>query len=281
MRYLEKAPVFGYDFAIDGGSIGENLFNDGLCYLPFAAGNRRLPRARLADHLTCHSCTKLDPAMTKALFLAALAAVALPGLALAQSTVTLDSFSLDDDPEPDAVASEMRDCLLDPSACASNEFGGGASFTLDDVVNLGVVERKPKPPAVAGTPSTALAVTDRSKPEPLPTIDLEVLFAYDSDRLTPQAMAKLSTLASALADPRLQGSKLIFIGHTDGVGSAAYNRELSRRRADSVARYVRSTLRMTPSQIEAVGVGFDYLKNSRFPDAAENRRVQLVLVPGA
>ncbi|WP_323771497.1 OmpA family protein [Antarctobacter sp.] len=220
--------------------------------------------------------------MTKSI-LPALALMALPGLVAAQSTVTLDSFSLDDDPKPNAAASEMRDCLLDASACASNEFGGGAKFTLDDVVNLGVVKREPKPPVTAGTPTTTIAVIDRTKPapQPLPTIDLEVLFAYDSDRLTPQAMAKLSSLASALADPRLQGSKLVFIGHTDGVGSAAYNRELSKRRADSVARYVQSTLRMGTSQIEAVGVGFDYLKNSRFPDAAENRRVQLVLVPGA
>ncbi|BBU57828.1 hypothetical protein KU6B_40930 [Mameliella alba] len=150
------------------------------------------------------------------------AALVLPGVAFAQSTVTLDSFSLGDPPKPDAAAAEMRDCLVDPSACDNAEFGGGAKFTLDDVVNLGVVERKPKPPASA-TPAragVAIAIEDRTKkPEPLPTIDLEVLFAYDSDALTPQAMAKLSTLANALSDPRLKDSKLIFIGHTDAVGA--------------------------------------------------------------
>ena len=108
-----------------------------------------------------------------------------------------------------------------------------------------------------------------------------MLFAYDSDALTPQAMAKLSTLTNALSDPGLKGSKLIFIGHTDAVGSAAYNKSLSQRRADAVARYVQSTMRLGTGQIEAVGVGFDYLKDTRRPDAAENRRVQLVLVPGA
>ncbi|MEI4490247.1 OmpA family protein [Mameliella alba] len=212
------------------------------------------------------------------------AALVLPGVAFAQSTVTLDSFSLGDPPKPDAAAAEMRDCLVDPSACDNAEFGGGAKFTLDDVVNLGVVERKPKPPASA-TPAragVAIAIEDRTKkPEPLPTIDLEVLFAYDSDALTPQAMAKLSTLANALSDPRLKDSKLIFIGHTDAVGGAAYNKALSQRRANAVARYVQGTMRLGTGQIEAVGVGFDYLKNTRAPDAAENRRVQLVLVPGA
>lgn len=222
--------------------------------------------------------------MTKTMFPLLAAALVLPSAALAQSTVTLDSFSLGDAPKPDADAAEMRDCLVDPSACENSEFSGGSKFTLDDVVNLGVVKRQPKPPAsetqarIGGT----IAVEDRSKkPEPLPTIDLEVLFDYGSDALTPQAMAKLSTLANALSDPRLKDSKLIFIGHTDAVGSAEYNKALSQRRANSVARFVQGTMSLGTGQIEAVGVGFDYLKNTRRPDAAENRRVQLVLVPGA
>jgi OOP family OmpA-OmpF porin len=222
-----------------------------------------------------------EAAMTKA-FLMTCTALWLPLAAFAQSTVTLDSFSLDLDPEPDAAATEMRDCLLDPSACASNEFGGGASFTLDDVVNLGVVKREPKPVVKPGPNTTSIAVIARDQPkaEPLPTIDIEVLFAYDSDNLTPQAMGKLSNLATALRDPRLRGSKLIFIGHTDAVGSASYNNTLSLRRAQSVASFVQGTLGLPRGQIEAVGVGFSRLKNLRDPASAQNRRVQLVLVPG-
>lgn len=216
-------------------------------------------------------------------FLIACAALWLPAAALAQSTVTLDSFKLDDTTQqkPDATASEMRDCLLDASACESAEFDAGASFTLDDVVNLGVAKRLPEAtPQPQANPSSRLAVGPRPTPKPLPTIDLEVLFAYDSDALTPQAMAKLSSLSSALSDPRLQHSTLIFIGHTDAVGSAAYNNDLSLRRARSVANYVRATMGLPSSQIEAVGVGFSRLKNTFDPASAQNRRVQLVLVPG-
>lgn len=211
-------------------------------------------------------------------FLIACSLSYLPALAIAQSTVTLDSFKLDDAPAPDAEASEMRDCLLDPEACESNEFSGGASFTLDDVVNLGVVKReaKPAPDVVNGGNVTPVS---RPDPTPLPTIDLEVLFEYDSDSLTPQAMAKLSTLSSALRDPRLKDSTLIFIGHTDSVGSAAYNNSLSLRRARAVANYVQGTMGLPRSQIEAVGVGFSRLKDTANPSAAQNRRVQLVLVP--
>lgn len=217
--------------------------------------------------------------MTRSFFIAC-TVLWLPAVALAQSTVTLDSFKLDDPPTPDAAATEMRDCLLNPDACASAEFKSGASITLDDVVNLGVVERKPEPVAVPGQPTTNIAVVDREPPKPLPTIDLEILFAYDSFDLTPEARIKLSSLASALQDPRLKDSTLIFIGHTDAVGSASYNRVLSQQRADAVAQYVRQTMNLPTGRIESVGVGFDRLKNVYRPDAAENRRVQLVLVPG-
>lgn len=216
--------------------------------------------------------------MTKRLF-AALGLIALPAVALAQSAVTLDSFSLDDltDTPPATQApqaepdSEMRDCLLDQSGCDSAEFGGAVDFSLNDVYNLGVIDRSQAETLAKNNPD----------PAPLPSIDLEVLFAYNSDDLTPQAMAKLSTLAQALSDPRMQGSRLLFVGHTDGVGSAGYNMALSQRRARVVADYVQATMNLPPDRIEAVGVGFTRLKNTWDPAAAQNRRVQLVLVPGA
>ncbi|MGP6087432.1 OmpA family protein [Antarctobacter jejuensis] len=220
-------------------------------------------------------------------FLIACAALCLPAMAAAQSTVTLDSFKLDpapqvdNTPKADGAASEMRDCLLDQSACESAEFDAGASFTLDDVQNLGVAKRVAAAPPPNSGNSAALAIGPRPDPKPLPTIDLEVLFAYNSDALTPQAMAKLSSLSSALSDPQFQNRTLIFIGHTDAVGSAAYNNQLSLRRAQSVANYVRATMGLPSSQIEAVGVGFSKLKNTWDPASAQNRRVQLVVAPGS
>lgn len=204
------------------------------------------------------------------------------GGASAQSTLTLDSFTLDPAPQPVQQApatgteAEMRDCLVNPEACESAEYSGSASFTLDDVVNLGVIDRE-QVPQTAG-----LAVADRGvEPVPLPSIDLEILFAYNSDDLTPEAMQKLTSLGAALRDPRLADARLVFIGHTDGVGSAAYNTDLSRRRAESVARFVQGAMGLDGTRIDAVGVGFTRLKNSFDPAAPANRRVQLVLVPGA
>ncbi|WP_425072182.1 OmpA family protein [Sagittula sp. S175] len=201
----------------------------------------------------------------------------------AQSTVTLDSFSLDPAPQPAlSPEAEMRECLVDPAACDSAEYSGGATFTLDDVVNLGVIDREATPQAMPqpSAETAPIAVTDRSNVDPLPSIDLEILFAYNSDDLTPEAMGKLSALGTALRDPRLSDARLIFIGHTDAVGSVAYNTDLSRRRAESVARFVQGTMGLPPSRLDAVGVGFSRLKNTLDPTSPQNRRVQLVLIPG-
>ena len=187
-----------------------------------------------------------------------------------QSTITLDSFDLGTSSQSEL----MRDCLFEEGKCDDAEFGGSVEITLSDVVNLGVVDR-------SEINETARSETgfETSPAEALPTIDLEILFTYNSDELSTEAYRKLSELSSALSDPRLRDQKLVFIGHTDAIGSAAYNFELSQRRAQSVAGFVRATMLIDRDRISAVGVGFSRLKNRFDPSAAENRRVQLVLVP--
>ncbi|WP_170941121.1 OmpA family protein [Antarctobacter heliothermus] len=199
--------------------------------------------------------------MIKHILSAACVVLACPTVLPADSVQTLKSISLDDDPVGEAA--EMRTCLADPGACTNTEFKTTKKLSLEDVVNLGVIDR-----------SAAEASS-----EPLSTIDLEILFAYDSDALTPEAEMKLSSLATALTDPGLDGGSLLFIGHTDAVGSAAYNKALSQRRADAVAGYIRAALGLDPSRIKTVGQGFDDLKTPAAPEAAANRRVQLVLLP--
>lgn len=185
-----------------------------------------------------------------------------------QSRITLDSVDLSA-PEKTEI---MRDCLFgsEQGNCKDKEFGGSSEISLDDVVNLGVVDR------------TEVRSTDQNNSatsSPLPSIDLEIQFAYNSDELTPSAYMKLAELVKVMSDPRLRSQRLVFIGHTDAIGGQAYNLELSQRRAIAVASYVRALTGIAPARISSVGVGFSRLKNNFDPSAAENRRVQLVLVP--
>ena len=164
----------------------------------------------------------------------------------------------------------MRDCLFDSGACESTEYGGSTDIKLGDIYNLGVIDRNEMPPPDPESQEASI---------PLPSIDLEIQFGYDSDDLTPTAYAKLASLADVLTDPRMQDQRLVFIGHTDAVGSESYNLKLSQRRANAVASYVSMITGLPPSRIAARGVGYSMLKNTWDPASAENRRVQLVLVP--
>ncbi|MEO1092865.1 MAG: OmpA family protein [Pseudomonadota bacterium] len=74
--------------------------------------------------------------------------------------------------------------------------------------------------------------------EALPaTIALEgdVLFDFNRAEIKPEFTGVLDDVASLLAN---SGEILVLEGHTDSVGSAAYNMRLGQRRADAVAAYL-------------------------------------------
>jgi OmpA-OmpF porin, OOP family len=71
------------------------------------------------------------------------------------------------------------------------------------------------------------------------TINSDVLFDFDSADLTPAALQVVTGLV-----PRIDagGATVVVVGHTDGIGSAAYNQSLSERRAAAVVEALRPTL---------------------------------------
>jgi outer membrane protein OmpA-like peptidoglycan-associated protein len=62
-----------------------------------------------------------------------------------------------------------------------------------------------------------------------------VLFAFDSADLTPQARREIERMAFVLNHPQAISRRITLEGHTDSIGTDAYNLDLSRRRAASVA----------------------------------------------
>ncbi|MGE0699103.1 MAG: OmpA family protein [Hyphomicrobiaceae bacterium] len=110
----------------------------------------------------------------------------------------------------------------------------------------------------------------------LPTVDIEVQFAYDSSEVTPAAAENLMSLGRALADPRLAGQKFVIAGHTDARGTVAYNLALSERRAQAVRGFLVEHFKIEPDNLLARGFGKSRLKNPRQPLGAENRRVQII-----
>src|SRR5690349_18030250 len=80
----------------------------------------------------------------------------------------------------------------------------------------------------------------------------DVLFVFNQSDLTPTAKSQLDALMSKFEDADVVSTKVV--GHTDGVGSSAYNQALSERRASSVAQYLLSQ-GVAPSKVTSEGRG--------------------------
>lgn len=110
-------------------------------------------------------------------------------------------------------------------------------------------------------------------------VDLQVHFEFDSDRLTEDGRDLLGKLALALASQELSGVRSVTIeGHTDGVGSAAYNQGLSLRRAQAVRNFLRSVPALGGKQLSVVGKGESELLRPEDPTDAINRRVRVLVL---
>jgi OmpA-OmpF porin, OOP family len=201
--------------------------------------------------------------------------------AFAQSVITLDSFNLSDEAPTEAApapapSAAPQSCLVNPDhpSCSAGAGGSSRSFSLSDVVNLGIIDRSEV--EVENAQGTVVRVEDRV--QPLPSIDLEILFDYDRADLRPDQMAPLVALARDLQGIDFNRAQLVLMGHTDGVGSAAYNRALSYRRAASVASFLSDAADIPLHRIRSSGMGFDYLRFPQEPAHPGNRRVQILLV---
>lgn len=189
-----------------------------------------------------------------------LAASAFPATATAQSAIELDG---------------LLEALVRPEQQQPLTRGLGAAPVL-----AGPTEAEAT--FLEALPTRGLSIEVRAEvaeiaaERELPRVDLDIPFDFNSDTLRSDVMADLVTIGRALSTEDLATSRFILAGHTDGVGSAAYNQELSERRAASVRAFLIEAFNLPEQQLVAVGFGFEQLLNTHDPDAAENRRVEVI-----
>ncbi|WP_420396523.1 OmpA family protein [Nioella sp.] len=107
--------------------------------------------------------------------------------------------------------------------------------------------------------------------------NLPINFEFDSATLTPQARALVARLAQAIFDAGLSGRAFEVQGHTDASGAASYNLDLSNRRAQAVIEELVNVHGINRALLTPVGYGETRLINPSSPNAAENRRVEILL----
>ncbi len=103
-----------------------------------------------------------------------------------------------------------------------------------------------------------------------------IRFAFNSEVLTPAYQEHLNRLKDVLASAENSELCLKLVGHTDSIGSPAYNQELSERRARSVMLYLVGPLEVSEDRISTEGRGESQgLVGLPGPDA-RNRRVEVL-----
>ncbi len=107
------------------------------------------------------------------------------------------------------------------------------------------------------------------------TFDSGLLFAFDSDVVQSAARANLSELANSMK--KYDESNLMIVGHTDNVGDANYNQDLSERRARAAAQYLASQGVNRSIATHGVGEREPIAANTDDAGRGQNRRVEVAI----
>jgi len=110
------------------------------------------------------------------------------------------------------------------------------------------------------------------------TYGADAFFDFDkSVLLKPEGKAKLDDLVSKIKGVNLE--VIVAVGHTDSIGTAAYNQKLSVRRAESVKAYLVSKgIEKNRIYTEGKGKTQPIASNKTKEGRAKNRRVEIEVV---
>ncbi|MFZ3125670.1 MAG: OmpA family protein [Acidovorax sp.] len=133
-------------------------------------------------------------------------------------------------------------------------------------------------PAAAPEPAAAApAVTPVPAVASKVTYTADAFFDFDKSVLKPEGKAKLDDLVSKIKDINLE--VVIAVGHTDSVGTDAYNQKLSMRRAEAVKAYLVSKgIEKNRVYTEGKGEKQPVADNKTKEGRAKNRRVEVEVV---
>ena len=141
----------------------------------------------------------------------------------------------------------------------------------------------PPPPAAVVAPAPAPAAAPAPAPAPQPpaatkvTYAADAFFDFDKAVLKPEGKAKLDDLVGKVQGINLE--VIIAVGHTDSVGTDAYNQKLSVRRAEAIKTYLTSKgIEANRVYTEGKGEKQPVADNKTAEGRAKNRRVEIEVV---
>jgi OOP family OmpA-OmpF porin len=182
------------------------------------------------------------------------------------SNICIYTVLLGNDPKGKVTMEQISDAgkcgyATDSAAIASAQ--GMDKFVTD--VFLKKAPPKPKP---APVPAPVM-----QKPVEKISITLFIEFDFDKDVVRPQHHGDVKKIADTLN--KYSEATVELEGHTDSMGTDAYNMDLSKRRADNVKKYLVDKFNVKASRISTVGYGESkpIASNDTAAGMQRNRRV--------
>ncbi len=186
---------------------------------------------------------------------------------------------------PQGVAVDMHGCPLDADGDGVPDYmdacpGTAAGVTVDDTGCPLDSDADGVPDAMDECPDTPadFAVDAKGCPEAI-VIDLDIEFDLNKADIKPVYDAKLEEVAMFLLHH--ENVSAIVEGHTDSLGTAAYNETLSRKRAQSVVDYLTTKFNVDPSIITAIGYGESKpIADNNTAEGRQKNRHALIVISG-
>jgi len=182
------------------------------------------------------------------------AALVIPALTMAQSLSKNQGYLVDQNYNVVTSATTgicVRTSDWTPARAAAAEACKQCTPDLCPAAPVVSVQPPARPPA----PATKTPLPKKETPKPPPqTISLpaDVLFDFNKSTLKPEGKTKLDEMLRTIGSARLEDVRVI--GHTDRLGSTAYNQKLSEHRANAVKTYL-SSKGISADRIRAEGRG--------------------------
>ena len=179
--------------------------------------------------------------------------------------------------------------VIEPKAASNNSQNSAASSNAPQVEQAPAAKQAPSQADAPGLqPAPASATSPATSPAPAPaptpaavsskvTYAADAFFDFNKSVIKPEAKAKLDDLVDKIKAVNLE--VIIAVGHTDAVGSDAYNQKLSMRRSNAVKAYlINKGVDKTRVYTEGKGEKQPVADNGTKAGRSKNRRVEIEVV---